>query len=62
MSDHPEAMAELRRLLASREGLYAQADHAVDTSRLGIEGTVRAIARLLRGPATPARVPRSRRA
>jgi XRE family aerobic/anaerobic benzoate catabolism transcriptional regulator len=42
-SDHPEAMAELHRLLASRESLYAQADHAVDTSRLGIEGTVRAI-------------------
>lgn len=43
MSDHPEAMAELRRLLASRESLYAQADHAVDTSRLGLDGTVRAI-------------------
>lgn len=43
MSDHPEAMAELRRLLASRESLYAQADHAVDTSRLGLDGTVRTI-------------------
>ncbi len=43
MSDHPEAMAELRRLLASRENLYGQADHALDTSRLGLDGTVRAI-------------------
>ncbi len=51
MRDHPEAMTELRRLLASRESLYAQADHTVDTSRLGVEGTVRAIVRLLPAPA-----------
>lgn len=43
MAEHPEAMAELRRLLAAREPLYAQAAHTVDTSRLGVEGAVRAI-------------------
>ena len=31
MADNPQAMAELRRLLAAREPLYAQAHHTVDT-------------------------------
>jgi XRE family transcriptional regulator, aerobic/anaerobic benzoate catabolism transcriptional regulator len=48
MADHPEAMAELRRLLAAREPLYAQAAATVDTSRLGVEGTTRAVEKLLR--------------
>ena len=43
MADHPEAMAELRRLLAERGPLYAQAACTVDTSRLGVLGTLRAI-------------------
>ena len=47
MADHPEAMAELRRLLAARHRLYAEADATVDTSRLGVQGTVRAVERLL---------------
>lgn len=47
MADHPEAMAELRRLLAARQRLYAEADGTVDTSRLGVQGTVRAVERLL---------------
>jgi XRE family aerobic/anaerobic benzoate catabolism transcriptional regulator len=47
MAEHPEAMAELRRLLAARQRLYAEADGTVDTSRLGVQGTVRAVARLL---------------
>ena len=47
MAEHPEAMAELRRLLAARQRLYAEADGTVDTSRLGIQGTVRAVERLL---------------
>jgi XRE family aerobic/anaerobic benzoate catabolism transcriptional regulator len=34
MADHPQAMAELRRLLESREQLYARADHTVDTTGL----------------------------
>src|SRR5918996_5352137 len=32
MADHPQAMADLRTLLASRESLYAAAAHTVDTS------------------------------
>lgn len=32
MVDHPQAMADLRALLASREPLYATADHTIDTS------------------------------
>jgi len=43
MAEHPAAMAELRRLIAAREPLYGQAAHTVDTSRLGVEGAVRAI-------------------
>jgi XRE family aerobic/anaerobic benzoate catabolism transcriptional regulator len=32
MADHPEAMAQLRRLLAARRPLYAEAAHTVETS------------------------------
>jgi XRE family aerobic/anaerobic benzoate catabolism transcriptional regulator len=32
MADHPQAMAELERILAVREPLYARADHVVDTT------------------------------
>ena len=32
MADHPQAMADLRALLAAREPLYAGADHTVETS------------------------------
>jgi XRE family transcriptional regulator, aerobic/anaerobic benzoate catabolism transcriptional regulator len=32
MADHPQAMADLRALLAVREPLYASADHTVQTS------------------------------
>jgi XRE family aerobic/anaerobic benzoate catabolism transcriptional regulator len=43
MADNPQAMAELRRLLATREPLYAEAAHTVDTSRLDVDGVVHAI-------------------
>jgi XRE family aerobic/anaerobic benzoate catabolism transcriptional regulator len=33
MADNPQAMAELRSLLAAREPLYAQAEHTIDTTR-----------------------------
>jgi XRE family aerobic/anaerobic benzoate catabolism transcriptional regulator len=56
MADHPEAMAELRRLLAAREPLYAQATATVDTSRLGAKGAAETIARLVRRPAGGAQV------
>jgi hypothetical protein len=39
----------LRALLKAREPLYAQAELAVDTSRLGIAGAVEAIARQVAG-------------
>jgi len=32
MKDHPQAMADLRALLAAREPLYSRAQHTVDTS------------------------------
>ena len=32
MADHPQAMADLRALLAAREPLYALADHTIDTA------------------------------
>ena len=44
MADHPQAMAELRRLLAAREPLYATADHTVDTSRLDAASVARTVA------------------
>jgi XRE family transcriptional regulator, aerobic/anaerobic benzoate catabolism transcriptional regulator len=49
MADHPQAMGELRRLLAAREPLYAMADHAVDTSRLDAAGVARAVERVASG-------------
>lgn len=44
----PHAQEELRALLKAREPLYAQAELAVDTSRLGIDGSVADIIRRLR--------------
>src|SRR5437762_4396155 len=43
----PHAQEELKALLKSREPLYSQAEAAIDTSRLGIMGSVDAIASLL---------------
>jgi XRE family aerobic/anaerobic benzoate catabolism transcriptional regulator len=43
MADHPQAMADLRTLLASREPLYAMAAHTVETTGLGVEDVVEAI-------------------
>jgi XRE family aerobic/anaerobic benzoate catabolism transcriptional regulator len=47
MADHPEAMAELRRLLESREPLYAAAHHTVETSRRAVPAVERAVLALL---------------
>lgn len=44
----PHAQEELRALLKSREPLYAQAELAVDTSKLGVAGAVDEIVRRLR--------------
>ena len=54
MADHPEAMTDLRRLLAARRPLYAQAAHAVDTSGRDADDVVRGIESLV-GRATPPR-------
>jgi XRE family aerobic/anaerobic benzoate catabolism transcriptional regulator len=40
MADHPQAMADLRTLLAAREPLYASADHTVDTSGRTVKAIV----------------------
>jgi XRE family transcriptional regulator, aerobic/anaerobic benzoate catabolism transcriptional regulator len=50
MAKNPHAMSELRALLASREKLYSEAEHVVDTSRLDVEAVVGTLAHEL-GPA-----------
>ena len=40
MADHPQAMADLRALLAAREPLYASADRTVDTSGRSVDDIV----------------------
>jgi XRE family aerobic/anaerobic benzoate catabolism transcriptional regulator len=50
MADHPEAMADLRRLLEAREPVYAEAHHTVDTSRLRVPAVERAVLALLPRP------------
>src|SRR5438105_4589160 len=45
----PHAREELRALLKAREPLYAQAELAVDTSRLGAAGAVRGLLHQLKG-------------
>ena len=47
MADHPQAMADLRALLASREPLYALADHTVETSAVKVDTVVDAIEAVL---------------
>ena len=40
MADHPQAMADLRMLLAAREPLYAMASHTVETTGMSVEEVV----------------------
>jgi XRE family transcriptional regulator, aerobic/anaerobic benzoate catabolism transcriptional regulator len=47
MADHPQAMADLRALLAARDPLYAGADHTVDTSGRTVGAIVDDLARTL---------------
>lgn len=49
MADHPQAMADLRALLAAREPLYESADYTVDTSNLAVDGVVAAVESALEG-------------
>lgn len=56
MADHPQAMADLRQLLAARRPLYATADHTVDTAGLSIEDVVERVKALVvvdRGSVAP---------
>lgn len=47
MADHPQAMADLRALLAAREPLYAMSDHTIDTSTARPDKVVDTIERQL---------------
>ena len=47
MANHPQAMADLRALLAARESLYAMADRTIDTSTADVPAIVDAIDRSL---------------
>lgn len=47
MADHPQAMADLRALLAAPETLYASADHAIETSGARPEKIVDAIVKAI---------------
>ena len=44
MAKNPHAFAELRALLSAREGLYATAQHVVDTGGRSIAEVVEAVA------------------
>ena len=46
MADHPQAMADLRTLLASREPLYAAAAHTVNTSGRPVDDVVEEVTAL----------------
>ena len=54
MANHPQAMADLRALLAARETLYASADHTIDTSGVKVERVVANIQKALDIPPRPA--------
>jgi XRE family aerobic/anaerobic benzoate catabolism transcriptional regulator len=47
MANSPHAFAELRALLAAREGLYARADHAIDTTGRPVAAVVAELAELV---------------
>jgi XRE family transcriptional regulator, aerobic/anaerobic benzoate catabolism transcriptional regulator len=47
MADRPQAMAELRRILAVREPLYAEAAHSVDTAGRAVEAVTEAAAAIV---------------
>ena len=49
MADHPQAMADLRALLAQREPLYAAASLTIDTAHLSMAKVVDAVERALGG-------------
>jgi XRE family aerobic/anaerobic benzoate catabolism transcriptional regulator len=48
MADNPEAMGELRRLLAERQPLYAEAAHVISTSGMAVDDVVAAVEKVVR--------------
>lgn len=50
MADHPQAMADLRALLATREPLYARADRIVDTSGRTVDDIVGTLTAMVQIP------------
>jgi XRE family aerobic/anaerobic benzoate catabolism transcriptional regulator len=54
MADHPQAMVELRRILAVREPLYAQAAMTLDTSGRSAEAVASAAVTAVRASRAPA--------
>jgi XRE family aerobic/anaerobic benzoate catabolism transcriptional regulator len=46
MADHPQAMADLRALLAAREPLYARADRTIETSGRDVDDVVEELVEL----------------
>jgi XRE family aerobic/anaerobic benzoate catabolism transcriptional regulator len=53
MTNRPGAKAELRRLIAEREPLYQRARYRVDTTRLGVDGSVEAIVKKIGATPNP---------
>jgi shikimate kinase len=51
MADHPQAMADLRALLAQREPLYAAAALTIETTHVSTAKVVEAIETALGGSA-----------
>jgi XRE family aerobic/anaerobic benzoate catabolism transcriptional regulator len=49
MRGRPDALAELREILSARAPLYGEADLALDTAPLGVDGVVEALERWLDG-------------
>jgi XRE family aerobic/anaerobic benzoate catabolism transcriptional regulator len=48
MTNHPQAMSDLRALLAAREGLYATAAHTIETTGREVDGIVEEVAEIVR--------------
>jgi XRE family aerobic/anaerobic benzoate catabolism transcriptional regulator len=49
MQDNRQAMQDLRAILASREALYARADHIIDTSKRSISDSLANLVEVLAG-------------
>ena len=52
MANYPDAFAQLQNILVERAPLYAQAHWTIDTTKLGVAGSVEQIVRSVPGSAT----------